>query len=142
MPRLVQSIPRSLGVRVVWDPAPAMALPVEVYAAADVLTPNQTEATSLTGTEVDDVDSAQAAAEALLERGVPVVVVKLGERGVCYATPKECGHVPPYPVEAVDTVAAGAAFGAALAVALAVTRRGAQEAMPRRHEAEALMARS
>lgn len=148
---------RSRGVRVVWDPAPAMDMPPGAYAAVDVLTPNQTEATFLTGIDVADAASARAAAEVLLGRGVPVAVVKMGEQGVYYATADGSGLVPPYPVEAVDTVAAGDAFGGALAVALgegrsladavrygaaagalAVTRPGAQEAMPARQEVEAL----
>ena len=152
---------RSLGVRVIWDPAPATEMRREAYAAVDVLTPNQTEAAFLTGIQVTDVSSARAAAEALLGMGLPVAVVKLGEQGVYFASAEENGHVPAYEVEVVDTVAAGDAFGAALAVALsegrslpdavrwaaaagalAVTRPGAQGAMPARQEVEALLARS
>ena len=131
---------RSLGVKVIWDPAPALDQVRNAYDAVDVLTPNQTEATFLTGVDVTDVASAMAAAEALRGMGV---------------------HVGPFDVDAVDTIAAGDAFGAGLAVALcegksvrdsvrlgaaagalAVTRPGAQEAMPERHEAEALVSRS
>lgn len=152
---------RSRGVWVIWDPAPAMDIPKDLYAAVDVLTPNQTEAAFLTGTEVTDMNSAQAAAEVLLSRGVPVAVVKMGERGVYFAARSGGGHVPAFMVDAVDTVAAGDAFGAALAVALAegkalpdavrygaaagalaVTRQGAQAAMPARHEVEALLSHS
>ncbi|MCH8206661.1 MAG: ribokinase [Chloroflexi bacterium] len=152
---------RSMGVTVVWDPAPARDLPDEVYDSVDLLTPNQVEAMSLTGVEVTDVGSAGAAADLLLGRGVPAVVVKLGEDGAYYASVDGRGHVPAYGVEAVDTVAAGDAFGAALAVALsegrglrdavrvgaaagalAVTRPGAQEAMPPRGEVEELVSRS
>ncbi len=150
---------RATGVRVVWDPAPALALPPEAYRAVDVLTPNQTEATTLTGVEVVDLASARAAAEALLDMGAAAAVVKLGERGAYYASRDDSGHVPAYRVKVVDTVAAGDAFGGALTVALAegrglkeavrfgaaagalaVTRPGAQEAMPTRQEVEALMA--
>ena len=152
---------RSQGVRVVWDPSPALDQIREAYPAVDVLTPNQTEASFLTGIAVTDVGSAKVAAERLLDAGVPAVVVKLGESGAYYATSGESGQVPPHRVEAVDTVAAGDAFGAALAVALsegrslveavrfgaaagalAVTRPGAQEAMPSRHEVEALFSRA
>jgi ribokinase len=151
---------RSLGVKVVWDPAPVRDLPDEIYDSVDLLTPNQVEAASLTGVEVTDVGSAEAAADLLLGRGVPAVVVKLGEDGAYYASADGRGHVAAYDVEAVDTVAAGDAFGAALAVALsegrdlrdaaqfgaaagalAVTRPGAQEAMPLRAEVEELSRR-
>jgi ribokinase len=152
---------RSLGVRVIWDPAPALDEVRSAYDAVDVLTPNQTEATFLTGLDVTDVASATAAAEALRGLGVPLAVVKLGELGVYYASGSESGHVESFDVEAVDTIAAGDAFGAGLTVALcegksvrdavqlgaaagalAVTRPGAQEAMPERHEVDALIARS
>ena len=76
---------RSSGVMVVWDPAPAVGLPDGAYQSVDVLTPNQGEAAALTGVDVTDAGSAGEAAGALLARGVPTVVVKMGEQGVYYA---------------------------------------------------------
>jgi 5-dehydro-2-deoxygluconokinase len=55
-----------------------------------------------------------AAADALLERGVEVAVVKLGGEGVLVATPDERSLVPPFPVEVVCGLGAGDAFGGAL----------------------------
>ena len=151
---------RSMSVRVVWDPAPVVDMPPNALGVVDVLTPNQTEATALTGITVKGPDSAQAAAKMLLDRGVPLAIVKLGDQGVCYAADGESGHVPAFAVDVVDTVAAGDAFGAALAMALcegrglrnavrygaaagalAVTRPGAQDAMASRVEVDALLAR-
>ena len=152
-------IARGMGVRVVWDPAPADAFPPEAYGLVDVLTPNQSEAAALTGIDVTDVASAESAARALVQRGVRAVVVKMGEHGAFYLSDGDSGYVPPFEVDAVDTVAAGDAFGAAMtcalaegrplneavrlasaAGALAVTRPGAQNAMPTRAEVEALLA--
>ena len=152
-------IARKMGVRVVWDPAPVEAFPPEAYEVVDVLTPNQAEAAALTGVGVTDAASAEVAARMLLQRGVRAVVVKLGEAGAFYLSDNDSGYVPPFEVEAVDTVAAGDAFGAALACALAegqpmreavrngaaagalaVTRPGAQDAMPTRAEMETLLA--
>lgn len=149
---------RSRGIRVIWDPAPAQDTPEDIYTAVDVLTPNQTEAAYLTGIEVTDITSARRAAQALLDMGVPAAIVKMGDMGALYATRSESGLVPAYKVRVVDTVAAGDAFGAALTVALcegkslpdsvrygaaagalAVTRPGAQEAMPPRQEVDALI---
>ncbi len=151
-------IAKELGVRVIWDPAPAGKFPAEAYAATDILTPNESEATSLTGIEVTDERSATAAAEVLLSRGLSVAVVTLGQQGAVYASKEGNGFMAPFQVNAVDTVAAGDAFGAGLAVALsegmslgaalrfgsaagalAVTRSGAQEAMPTRHDVDALL---
>lgn len=151
-------IAKEMGVRVVWDPAPADGFPPEAYGLVDVLIPNQAEATVLTGIDVTDVASAESAARALVSRGVRAVVVKLGEHGAFYLSDADSGYVPPFEVEVVDTVAAGDAFGAAMtcalaegmplhdavrygaaAGALAVTRPGAQEAMPTRTEVESLL---
>ena len=149
----------SRGVRVVWDPAPVRHLPPEAYAAADVFTPNQTEAAAITGVDVVDVASAERAAIVILGKGVATAVVKLGEQGVYYASEGDAGHVQAFTVQAVDTVAAGDAFGSAVVVALiegrslgeavrfgaaagalAVTKAGAQAAMPTREEVESLLA--
>ena len=153
------AVARQRGVRVVWDPAPAQIAPPDIHTAADVLTPNQTEASMLSGVEVTDLASASDAAVRLRAMGAPVVIVKLGEEGAYYVSADESGHVPAFSVEAVDTVAAGDAFGAAFAVAaaegmslgesvrfgaaagaLAVTVPGAQAAMPSRADVERLLA--
>ena len=150
---------KKLGVTVMWDPAPASAgFPLESFETLDVVTPNQTEAEALTGIAVTDIRSAKSAAEELHRMGAPTAVVKLGEDGVYYSGADGNGHVGSHDVEQLDTVAAGDAFGGAFAVALgegrgietavragaaagalAVTRRGAQEAMPSRHEVEKMM---
>ena len=107
---------------------------------------------------MDDVDQGLAAAGELLSRDVGTAVVKLGDRGAVYASGDAAGHVAPFDVEAADTVAAVDAFGGALGVALAegrdlasavrfasaagalaVTRPGAQSAMPSRDEVERLL---
>lgn len=151
---------RERGVRVIWDPAPPVDMSAQAYESLDILTPNQTEAAFLTGIQVTDVASARAAAEALLEQGAAKVVVKLGELGAYYASEDASGHIPPFVVEVVDTVAAGDAFAGGLAVALAegrnleqavrygtaagalaVIRPGAQPAMPTRSKVEDLLSR-
>ena len=149
---------KSTGVRVIWDPAPAAEMPSEGFIFADFLTPNETEAEALTGIRVTDEDSAREAAEALITKGVDAAVITLGERGVYVVAENERYLVPPFEVEIVDSVAAGDAFAAGLAVAisegfsfkdalrfgaasggLAVTKPGARDAMPFREEVEALL---
>jgi ribokinase len=143
---------------VILDPAPAKDLPAELYASVDILTPNQKEAELLTGIAVTDGDSANAAAQVLRQRGVETVIVKMGGLGAWCATEVDAFFVPAFAVEAIDTVAAGDAFNgglaaalaeglglreacrwAAAAAAIAVTRRGAQAAMPGRSEVLALL---
>jgi 5-dehydro-2-deoxygluconokinase len=55
------------------------------------------------------------AADALLERGVELAIVKQGPRGVLAKTADETIEVPPYPVEVVNGLGAGDAFGGAIA---------------------------
>ena len=150
---------RAEGAMVIWDPAPARELPAEVFTECDVMTPNQVEAELLTGIRVTDVESARLAVDELLNRGVGAAVVKLGAGGAYFASANARGLVRSFQVEVVDTVAAGDAFGGALGVALArgqsledavrygcaagamaVTRHGAQEAMPAHVEVAALLA--
>lgn len=54
------------------------------------------------------------AADALLERGLELVVVKQGPRGVLAATADERVEVEPFPVEVVNGLGAGDSFGGAL----------------------------
>jgi 5-dehydro-2-deoxygluconokinase len=56
----------------------------------------------------------QRAADALLERGVELAIVKQGPKGVLAATRDERVEVPPFPVEVVNGLGAGDAFGGAL----------------------------
>ena len=149
---------KAQGVEVMLDPGPVRPVPDESFALCDVITPNETEAQALVGFPVTDEESAAQAASQLLERGVGLVVVKLGAQGAYYANSEEGGMGRPFDIEAVDSVAAGDAFNGALAVslaegaaleravtfasaagALAVTQSGAQDSMPRRAQVEALV---
>ena len=56
----------------------------------------------------------QRAADALLDRGVGLAIVKQGPKGVLAATRGERVEVPPFPVEVVNGLGAGDAFGGAL----------------------------
>jgi len=144
---------RAHGMTVILDPAPAKPLPDELYPLVDILTPNMTEAGILAGHPVESVEDAKQAAQVLHRRGVTSVIVKMGGEGAYSLTEKEGKHWAPFKVRVVDTVAAGDAFNGALAVAvcegrlfheamlwgmaggaLAVTKPGAQEAMPYREE--------
>ena len=54
------------------------------------------------------------AADALLDRGVRLAIVKQGPKGVLAATADERVEVPPFPVDVVNGLGAGDAFGGAL----------------------------
>jgi len=141
----------SQGVTVVLDPGPVRPVPAEFYRFTSVITPNETEAEALVGHPIADLGAAAAAAHELVGRGVRAAVIKLGSMGAYWSDGNDAGHVPAFPVNAVDTVAAGDAFNGAMAVAmsegaslpeavrwgcaagaLAVTKVGAQDSMPDR----------
>lgn len=145
-------------VPVLLDPAPARELPAELLALVDYIVPNESEIAELTGIAVSDTASAIQAANDLMSRGVATVFSKLGANGVVVIRKDETFTVAGYPVVPVDTTAAGDAFAGALATALvsgrslkeaarfanavgalAVTKPGAQSAMPDLAEAERFM---
>jgi ribokinase len=151
---------RRNNVQVIVDPAPATdSLPAELL-AADVICPNETEAARLCGYPVETVEQARAAAVWFCEQGARVAIIKRGEHGGVIATREGTDReFTSYAVKAIDTTAAGDAFAGALAVAIAegqsldaavqfasataaiaVTREGAQPAMPTREEVESLIA--
>ena len=142
------------GVPVMLDPAPAAALPDIVWKNIAWFTPNETEAAFY----LNDGASVEETALELLDRGVGGVALKRGSEGAYVAVRGKAAWVPPFKVQAIDTVAAGDCFNGAFAVALlegkdpweaakfanaaaaiCVTRRGAQAAMPSRNEVEALI---
>jgi ribokinase len=141
------------GLKVVLNPAPAAELPAELFAHLYAITPNETEAEFLTGIPVNDLLSAEKAANILLHKGVQHVIITLGAEGALYKTAYETEHIPVAKVEAKDTTAAGDCFNGALVVGLSegmswteaitfackaasisVTRLGAQASMPRLEE--------
>ncbi|HEY9596733.1 MAG TPA: ribokinase [Cyanophyceae cyanobacterium] len=142
---------RKAGVSVILDPAPARAIPSELYPLVDIITPNQLEASQLVGFPVDGQEAAAKASDVLRQRGVGTAIIKLGDRGVLCGTKSETFFVPAFPVQAIDTVAAGDAFNGGLAAglaqgrpfkeavvwgaaagAIAVTKVGAQPSLPTR----------
>jgi ribokinase len=144
------------GSVVVLDPAPAASLPSDVLTCVDYLTPNESELAHLCGwkpSETLTLDEARAGAARLLQRGAHRVLVKMGARGALLCDGQHEWFQRPFEVKAVDTTAAGDAFNAAFAVALAsrareaeamryaaaaaalsVTKAGAQASMPHRAE--------
>lgn len=110
---------KSAGVKVILDPAPAPDyLPEELYGLIDIITPNETEAQRLTGLEITDEKMWRKAAKILLNRGVKTAIIKLGAKGVFCMNSSQQFHVTPFPVQVVDTVAAGDGFNGAMATAL------------------------
>ena len=139
---------------VMLNPAPAASIPEQVLHSVDIITPNQTEALTLTGIAVNDEVTAQQACDVLHDKGILTVIITMGEQGAYISSGSYKGLVPGFNAgKVVDTVAAGDTFCAGLAVAIAegkslqlavqfanaaaalsVTKAGAQASIPVRTE--------
>lgn len=146
------------GVPVILNPAPTQPLPEELLRKVTILTPNETEAESLTGITVTDKKTAEEAASILHRKGVPIVIITMGAKGVYLSAPECKKMIKSFKVKAVDSTAAGDVFNGALASALSqelglleairfaiaaaaisVTRLGAQPSVPTRKEIEKML---
>lgn len=141
-------------IPVILNPAPAVTgLSTDILNGLYALTPNETEATIISGIQVANVDDAKRAAIKIHGMGVKCVVITLGSKGVVCYDGVDFLIIPSVKVEAVDTTAAGDTFNGVFAAALAegmnlrealqisniaaaisVTKLGAQDASPSRDE--------
>ena len=136
------------------DPSLARERVQEALGRVTVAVGNREECEVATGETDPD-----AAALALLGHGVELAVVKLGPHGVLARTRTERVLVPPHPVEVLNGLGAGDAFGGALchgllagwpltrvlrfanvAGAIVASRLECSTAMPRTDEVESLLA--
>ena len=143
------------GSIVILNPAPAEKIPAHFFQNIAIITPNETEAALLTDLKPTLYG---AICDSLRAKGVPNSIITLGDNGVYFRTDTDRGEVPAFNVKPVDTTAAGDAFNAGLAVAIAegystreaiqfanaagalsVIRMGAQPSMPKRHDVETFL---
>lgn len=140
-------------IKVILNPAPACPLTDELLKHISIITPNEKEASMLTGIPVTGISSAETAAKLLHEKGIETIIITMGASGALLFHENEFTLIEAPKVKAVDTTAAGDVFNGALAVALsegksmmdaasfacraasiAVTRLGAQASAPYRQE--------
>lgn len=149
---------REAGMTVILDPAPAVPLDDAIWPLVDLVKPNETEASLLTGVEVDSRASAERAGRWFLERGAGAALITMGGEGSVLVTPDGVTHHEALRVEVVDTTAAGDAYAGHLAASIArglpideairragvagaitVTRRGSSSSVPTASEVDALL---
>ena len=145
------------GTRTLVNLAPPFEVPQALLEKLDPLVINEHEAAFLLGERVEGVDGALEAAPKLLSLGPGSVVVTLGEDGAVFSGGESAQHLTASRVKVVDTTGAGDAFVGALAAMLAddapledavayavragaaaVTKEGAQGALPTPETVESL----
>jgi ribokinase len=145
------------GTRALVNLAPTTDVPRELLEKLDPLVVNEHEAAFLLGESVEGVDGALSAAPDLLELGPSSAVITLGGEGAVFCDGESTNHLSAPKVDAVDTTGAGDAFVGALAARLArdlplseavayavragaaaVTKKGAQGALPTPESVEAI----
>jgi ribokinase len=145
------------GTRALVNLAPTTEVPRELLGKLDPLVVNEHEAAFLLGERVEGVEGALSAAAGLLELGPRSAVITLGRDGAVFCAGESTDHHSAPKVDAVDTTGAGDAFVGALAAKLAqdlslseavayavragaaaVTKKGAQGALPTPESIEAM----
>jgi ribokinase len=110
---------RKHGILCILNPAPAQPVDPHALKDLDYFVPNESEAESITGSPVKNVEDAKNCAQKLVAGGIRRVIITLGANGSFLATREGSAHVPPFAVNSVDSSGAGDAFIGSFAVFLA-----------------------
>jgi len=110
---------RKHGIRCILNPAPGQPVNMRALADLDYFVPNESEAETITGIAVRNVEDAKICAENLVGGGIRRVIITLGAGGSLVADAGGCEHMPPFAVKSIDSTGAGDAFIGSFAVFLA-----------------------
>ncbi len=146
------------GALTLLNPSPPTQLSSHLLSFVDFIVPNEIEAQSLTGIKWRGDRNIRKMAERLLKMGAKNVVITLGPKGLYFKNRSDEIRMNAYPVNVIDTTAAGDAFLGALATGLAekkpiqealrfanaagaltTTKLGAQPSLPLRKDLEAFL---
>lgn len=146
------------GKTIILNTAPVQPVEDALLSKVTIVTPNEVEASILTGVKVVDEASAAQAADWFFQRGVKKVVITMGGMGAYVADGTRAELMPAFRVNAIDTTGAGDAYNggfvtalsegndifaaarfAAATAALSVQKMGTTPSMPTREEIEAFL---
>ena len=149
----IAALAKQHNKKLILNPAPACILKDDLLSKISIITPNEKEASMLSGIEITNIETAKQAAQVLSGKGIATVIITLGDEGALLYENNEFNLIPTNKVNAVDTTAAGDVFNGAIAVAISeqknikdavrfaniaasisVTRLGAQASAPHREE--------
>jgi len=112
-------VARRYDVSVLLNPAPARSDLGHLLPLVDILILNESEAALLAGRSTNVAMNVQSAVDALRNLGVDVVILTMGAQGALLVQRDAQQHIPAFPINPIDTTAAGDAFVGGFAVALA-----------------------
>ncbi len=110
---------RKNKVRCIVNPAPAQAVDMKALEGLDYFIPNESEAETISGMPVKNVEDARRCAKKMLSGGIRRVIITLGSNGSLVAGANGEQHVPAFPVATLDSTGAGDAFIGSFSVFLA-----------------------
>ena len=97
-------------IRCILNPAPGQPIDVKAVANLDYFVPNESEAETITGMPVRNLEDAKVCAQKLLSSGIRRVIITLGSNGSLLAGSEGMEHMPAFKVNAKDSTGAGDAF--------------------------------
>jgi len=97
-------------IRCIVNPAPAQPVDLKQLSGLDYFVPNESEAETITGLPVQNVDQAKKCAEKFLAGGVKRIIITLGANGSLLAGKDGMEHIPAFTVKSIDSTGAGDAF--------------------------------
>jgi ribokinase len=112
------AVAKAADRKFILNPAPALDLRTADLSAVFALTPNESESRVCLGLRADDPMPDDEVAHQLLALGPENVILTRGEKGVLWACAHGTTVLPALSVDVIDTVGAGDAFNAGLAVGL------------------------
>lgn len=158
--KAVVDMAHAAGKMIILNTAPVQPVEAELLKKVTIVTPNEVEASILTGIKVTDAASASQAAAWFLGHGVKNAVITMGGMGAFVTDGVRSEMTPAFQVNAVDTTGAGDAYNggfvtalsegkdifaaarfAAATAALSVQKMGTTPSMPTRAQIEDFLSR-
>jgi len=109
---------RKHGIRCILNPAPGQPIDIDAIKGLDYFVPNESEAETITGMPVRNLEDAEKIAAKLLIHGISRVIITLGANGSLLAGRNGTEHLPAVALKSIDSTGAGDAFIGSFAVFL------------------------